>query len=62
MFEISNFDLSTAWIECETFYHYLKNTYITLFGASISLWALICSAYVLTSLVDVFLFVKRQYR
>lgn len=57
-FDIYNFDLSQAWIECETFYHYLKNTYITLFGMSISLWALICSAYVLVSLVDVFLYFK----
>lgn len=58
MFDTFIIDLSQAWLECENFYHYLKNTYISLFGATISLWALICSAFVLTSLFDVFLYFK----
>lgn len=58
MFDIYNFDLTQAWIECENFYHYLKNTYITLFGLSISFWDFICSAYVLVTLIDVFLYFK----
>lgn len=58
MFDLYTFDLTQAWLECEQFYHYLKNTYISLFGATISLWALICSAFVLVSLMDVFLYFK----
>ena len=37
MFDTFIIDLSQAWLECENFYHYLKNTYISLFGATISL-------------------------
>lgn len=56
MFDNFSFDLRQAWNEIQLFYDYLKHTYITWWGASISLWALICSAYVAISLLDVFLF------
>ena len=57
---VFNFDLTEAWSECQTYYNMLKTTYITFYGATISLWALICSAYVVVSLLDVFLYFKNQ--
>lgn len=55
-----NFDLTLAWSECQKYYGILKTTYITFYGATISLWGLICSAYVVVSIMDVFLYFKNQ--
>ena len=51
---IHDIDLTQAWMEIERFYDILRTTTISLFGMSISLWALILSEYVACSLLDVF--------
>lgn len=56
MFDTFFFDLTQAWKEIQIFYNFLKNTYIQWEGLTVSLWGLICSAFVTISLVDVFLF------
>lgn len=58
---IFDFDLTQAWIEIEHFYDYLRTTFITFFGATISLWHLIISEYICCSLIDVFLYFTKPH-
>lgn len=57
---LHDFDLTQAWLEIERFYDYLRSTFITFFGATISLWNLILSEFVACSLVDVFLYFTKH--
>lgn len=56
-----NFDLTPAWSEILRLYDFLRTSYISFFGSSVSFWHFILAELVCCALLEVFLYFSKSH-